>query len=795
MAKESETQTRTPVFRFKVHFEEKPAEPIHLVAYVFGRGGRFIASCPVKEGVVEFTLPAEQIKSARIFFAPVQKEPSGTPPTLKDMERQKAYEPLWQFDPKKHTYDLMPIPQEIWKLWPFCECRVRGTVIKVETYGGVTYEKPVCNARVHICEVDPIFYILPKIPDLEIWKIRDDLLRLIEHGWPIPPEPPEEINPHIKDPGYIDPIPPFAQGVNVFGKFEYGMLNPQPIPPGRTLGSIIEKVSLNPQPEPPAARFLAIGDKVTLNPQPLPPKVVMPQFPQEFVNSLLTDSIPLVRQALIDNFVYLKPFLCWLEPFWPYLLTCNELTTVMTDSQGRFDTYIWYFCFGDHPDLYFWVDYSIGGSWVTVYEPRIYCNTYWDYVCGSDVTIRIYDDRVQGCDDTPVLIGKKVVVKSIGREVGMGEIYRETAGSQEGQVIPGWIHASRSSPFGATLEPRVDFGDQLVPHGITHYRWSIRPLGSMNESDWQVLDATVQRHYRETTPPLSPPIYKSALVGPDPAVSGLLFKIEPELPAGGEYFEVLDEGYDLASAYLNTTKYAAGKYELKLEFFKKVAGNMVRVNLTTEGVELYELDVAPFTETTYTALVPTTDRLYIPGGPGTDVMGYRLVIHIDNRVCFGTINDVVVNGVGAGQCGFLEYSHLTDLATISFRASHPGNFAVFEFDVYRVSTYLPNASAPGAGWVGDRPEVDELSVSGFNRAGDTFTKDVTIQTLMNDNLPPNQTACTRAAFAETLHVYALATNGYYRLDGYDGPRYWEDPNQIAVKAFAITPVVPGSSTS
>jgi hypothetical protein len=176
-------------------------------------------------------------------------------------------------------------------------------------------------------------------------------------------------------------------------------------------------------------------------------------------------------------------------------------------------------------------------------------------------------------------------------------------------------------------------------------------------------------------------------------------------------------------------------------------------------------------------------------------MGYRLVIHIDNRVVFGTINDVVVNGVGAGQCGFLEYSHLTDNATITFRVSHPANFAIFDFEVFRVSTFLPNASAPGAGWVGDLPAVNEPLVSGYNLAGDTFTKNVTIFTLMNDALPPDQTACTRAAFAEVLRVYALATNGYYRLSGYDGPRTWEDPTQVAVKAFAITPAVPGSSTT
>jgi hypothetical protein len=99
--------------------------------------------------------------------------------------------------------------------------------------------------------------------------------------------------------------------------------------------------------------------------------------------------------------------------------------------------------------------------------------------------------------------------------------------------------------------------------------------------------------------------------------------------------------------------------------------------------------------------------------------------------------------------------------------------------VVRVSTTVSEASASGL--------VDDASANGFARSGDTFSKDVSIDTLMTSGLPPGQTPCIRAAFAETLHVRALATNGYDRLGGYDAPRP-EDPSQIGVKAFAITPV-------
>jgi hypothetical protein len=273
---------------------------------------------------------------------------------------------------------------------------------------------------------------------------------------------------------------------------------------------------------------------------------------------------------------------------------------------------------------------------------------------------------------------------------------------------------------------------------------------------------------------MSPVVYKSLQIGPDTTVTGSFTIIDPDLPAGGEDWEVLDEGYDLASAYFNTAALAPGKYELKLELFRKVGASMVRVNLMTEGVELYEItDPAPLVEGTYTTTAAVNDRVLIDPGTG-DVVGYRLVVHVDNRVCFGNIEDVTVDGVLAGQCGFLDYHKLTDLAHISFRASHPDNFASFHFRVVRVTTEIAEASASGL--------VEEATVNGFTRVVDLFGKDLTIDTLMSSGLLPGETPCTRAAFAESLHVYALATNGYDRLSGLDAPR----APQVDLRAFAIS---------
>ena len=165
------------------------------------------------------------------------------------------------------------------------------------------------------------------------------------------------------------------------------------------------------------------------------------------------------------------------------------------------------------------------------------------------------------------------------------------------------------------------------------------------------------------------------------------------------------------------------------------------------------------------------------------VIGYRLILLVDNRPCFGTIEPVsVAPGANDTKCGFQEYD-AGAVATISFRASHPGNYASFDFAVARVATALPSVTARGL--------VDAAAANGYGRSGDLFTKTPTVVTLLNDALPAGETPCTRAAFAESLHVAALATNGYDRLSGLDAPRpdpaHPAAPPQIALRAFAITP--------
>lgn len=727
MANNPETDQKTVTFR--IGAEGNPEKLIDATLYAFDAQGEMIASAPVRDGVARLDVKPFRLRRARLFVAPALPEKRGERPTIQALEKLKAYEPSWRFERGRSQYELLPIPEILWPFWLWCSCRVRGRVVKVETIGGITSEKPVCHARVHICEVDRILWILTKLPDVAIRRLRDELIVAIQRPVAIDPNPP-------------DPV--VSRAARVFGRL----------------------------------------DAVALNPQPLPPRAEV-SLPLELHGALSSGSTRLMRDALIKHIDLLRLYWCrwsWLDHF--YIYDCEELAVIETDEQGRFDTTIWYLC-GDHPDLYFWVEYSIDGAWETVYRPNIRCNTRWNYECGSEVTLKLRDPRVHGCGETREVLGKTVVVKTIGERASMGEIYRGSPDpAREGQRKEGWHHKTKPSPFGATLDPRVDFGTDLKEAGITHYRWSYRPLGSTLESDWREIQAAVSRHFRIKD--VTPPSYNTVQIGPDNSLAGYFFLVEPDLPPTGAYWQPRDNR-DLASAHFDTSLLAPGKYELKLELFRKVGSTMQRVDLTDESVDLFEVSVATPLPDSYSSSAATGDRLLINPENGHTV-GYRLVVHVDNRPCFGTIEDVTLGGAAAGRCGFLEYENLSDQARISFRASHPDNFATFKFELVRVATPLPAGSADGL--------VDDATADGFTRTGDTFWKNLPVDippppfppppSLMRSELPAGEVPCNRAAFAESLHVAALATTGYDRLSSLDAPRPG-DPAQVDLRGFAITP--------
>lgn len=760
-----------------VELEGSPKEAPDVSAFVFDPNGKLLAATPVKGGKAVVQVPSDDSRGTRILLGPsaLADRPGGA--TLEALQRAGAHEPSLKLDPRQRTLELLPIPEIDWIRWLLCPCRVRGRVVRPVNFNGQVQDMPICKARVHILEVDRFPFIVPKLPDDILLRIRDLLLER-EVLIPVPqPDPP----PFLIDPGFIDPSP------ELVARFQPAVADPV----GPAFKARHAAVATVPDTAPAhtaavtAATTPVLGRKVPVGrARHLRPEVrslaTAPELANDFHampkleldsatrTALSSDSLEAIRKALIDNALLIRPLFCGWPWLWPWF-TSDEVAVVTTDDNGRFDVTMWYPCKGDRPDLYFWVEYPLSGVWTSVYRPRMACNTYWDYACGSEVTIRVTDPRVPWCDDTPPLAGLQLSVVSVGGNVSFDEVQPESAGATAGLTTNG-------EPFGGSLEPAVWFGSGLLPSGVSHYRWSFRKVG---EADWRTSDRQVVRHYAEIGAG-GALTFKPFLLGPDPAVSSeVVFKIPPkDPPAGGDsWAPMISPRENNATAFFLSYLEAggdalagAGLYELKLELFKIVGGAPQRVNLTDAGIKIkVPVGAAPFGPGEVPAVDAPAPNLLMDAGK---VVGFRWVLHVDNNRCWRDIGDVMVGANAAGPCGFISYAP-GDTAAVTFRAFHPNGFATFGFGVTKGSSGgVPDASASGL--------VTDPAPNGFMSMGSGWCrKDVPVSTLLN----AAGTSCTKAAFAETLDIDALATDGWDRLSYLDsGPG-----DGASTKAFALEP--------
>jgi hypothetical protein len=753
--------------QFSVPFEEAPEESLDLAAYVTDRtSGEVIAAKPIKEGRFELELDPARAPNLSISIAPLSPIAGDELPTSGQLGRLRAYEPVFSFDPKVKKYDLQAIPVDLSKFWWWCLCRVRGKVVKPVTSGGVTVDMPVCHARVHICEVDPIWIILDRLPDPDIFRLRDDLLKAIERPFPTPPEPPW---PPSLEPGPGPIGPPDLGQIDVTDLEVEGA----PLPASFRVEAEPESAaSLAESVERPSAHALSA------------------QLPIEARAALSSPSAQSVRRALIDNAVLIYPWLCWWWWLWPWWWRCDEVAVVDTDGNGRFDVTIAYPC-SDQPDLYFWVEYYMNGAWTTVYAPWRPCGTYWDYDCTSEITIRITDPRVPYCDGIPSPEGKVVVVKTIGNRTSISEILGAAAATREGLTVGEGGIPGQDSPFAGTLELRADFGDALFASGVQKYQWSYRQIkdaaGNNVVDNWHVMTRDVVRHYRTFSG--GNPIDLSYKLGPN---AGNFFEVwnpvSSTTPVGDHLWQVDDAHEDLVSAFFETSLLdptltrdtnvighhtddaKAGRYELKLELFH---ANNSLVDWTQEGIGLFEANVpAPFGVNPMTTQPSPNEHRFLNVNGHT--VGFRLVVHVDNSFCDANIFDVTSGGNAAGPCGFIDY-HPNATAHVSFLARHVHDFAAFWFEVDKGSSgKVAPASVDAWAPTGVTP------VNGFVRnASWIWAKDIPVKG--SNSLVDSPSPCPdgRAAFAETIYVAATATDGWERAS-------WLDASATP-KAFALNP--------
>ena len=139
----------------------------------------------------------------------------------------------------------------------------------------------------------------------------------------------------------------------------------------------------------------------------------------------------------------------------------------------------------------------------------------------------------------------------------------------------------------------------------------------------------------------------------------------------------------------------------------------------------------------------------------------------DGMSVFGLIYNVQVDGAySSTECGFVRYKDKgTSDVNFRFRASHPNDFATFNFNVVRGNSSDPLSNADTGGMTGASTSNYALSAAGLYQNG------VNVGYLLG-------TCPDKAAFAEHLYVNGLHTNGTSILDDFDAS---------AVAAFALEP--------
>lgn len=662
---------------------DRTATTAQPVAYAFSSGGHLLTSQPIDEqGLASLAIAsAKDARAVRVMVGPAidQKEIQ-----ISDLLRRGAEEVRVRIDPEqmRSGVDFTILPEQ-WRCWLLGLCSVQGTLLKRAERDGSYLDFPVCNATIEIYEVDPLHWIIPRLPDFEIERLRDVI-----------------INPPIPDP------PPFRE---VF----------ESIPSLATISSTRSDV--------------------------VQPNLSIQQTNLQLVAR--TANTLQLRQTLLENLALIRPF-CYLFPRW---VTKRLIGRATTDNCGHFRSFFFRGCNNpDTPDLYFIAKQRVFPFLppITIYAPTpVSCHTYWNYACGTEVTLYTNSPLAITCNPCPPVIAPKgwVLFAAIGNHP-LSRIYGtsdELAATTTAQNIG---LTADGAPWGDLLRPRLEFDNSLREEmNIMYYRVSWRKGTTGN---FQPLSGDVLRHYtHEVGDDLVLEVYP---LGPK-VVNGVasLFEIPPSLPPLGQW-SIPDAVENTTSAKFPTQTFApaadAGKYQLKVELFD-ADGQPVVLEDGQSPVNYRVPNVADLSGTIDTEAAADLGLV-----DGTSMI---ITLHIDNNVCTAEIAPPTLNGMIANDCGVLQYSpDAPGSVTMPYQASHPNGFATYSFQLFRGAEQLTPPTVVGV------PVGSSGSFSATRSVGQLLD------------------SCPIAGFSENLYVAAMATDGWSRLSGYDRP---------AVRAFVLAP--------
>jgi len=719
---------------------DNPVPQQKLVALAFDRTGSLLRVGKVSSEAAYFDLDPKQLRAARVFILP---EPAGERDlkqlTLAQVERLVTFEPQLRFN-KEGAIVFENIPDHIVAKWLWHRCCVRGRITNRASVEGQFETYPVCNATVHVCEVDRLWLWIEKIPPYLLERLREGLLERIPVPWPWPGPWP---GPFPDGPILRDRLPEI----------------PRPIPiPDPAFGSramaLVNRLAV----AAPVVRALAPTEQLT---------TLRYQLQQQ-------DEVGL-RRLLVEEFVTLQPYFCYFPYIWPYIYHCDHVATVQTDNNGRYEACFWYQ--KDQPDVYIWIEYPFPTGPETVYRPSIACHTRWDYACGTDFDVQLHDSRIPPICGI-ILQGTSVAIRAIGHSVSPMAIQQQLTAQIPVPGIANFRTVGLTNyatgglggyspllvnqhlrPYTSSFPVIAQFGDGLPATGIRYFQLQYRrthnaaltmlinpanlnsgwkPLNSGSLSrrysiqvglDFQYLyyemgPFTVggQQVYR--IPPLDPQL---------PGVDGVPASTDPT--ARWSQYDRVQIG-QIATSQLDGN----GLYEFRIRFLN-ASGNLASVNADFFRVS------DPANPTT-TMAAPAD---YICAIGGNAVFQFRL--RIDNQAPTIAIEGVSLDGDDTvmTDCGFVEYDNTGQLIGIAFEASHPQDFALFGFNLERgrrLATTNHFLLGDAAGMVSGSKTPYTLGPDGKYRG--SFTVSDLLAGGCGD----------KAAFSEVLSIVGLHTDGY-----------------------------------
>ena len=366
-----------------------------LTALAYSATGKFLGRGKVKDGIADFGGGVESaaLKRARIFVLP---EPEGglafEKMSLEQVESLETFEPRLDFTDRGHL-NLSPIPDRLAPIWLWKKCRVRGRISNRTTVSGSLQTFPVCSATVHICEVDRIRYWFERIPL--------DILNRLRFG--------------LKD--RLEPVKkPFIPRLDRLDVADLRRVETTAALRNRPEIALLER---------PAIRT---AREATTNRLSVDARLSEAAFNASKIKeiSATLERLPDndLRELLINEYVFFRPYFCFFPFLWPYLYRCEEVAVARTDRNGRYEA-----CFYHQetaPDVYIWVTYDLPEGETTVYRPPVVCYTRWEYDCSSDIDVQLNDSRIQPTCGTP-LTGLTCAIRSIGTSVSPLEIEQDLA--------------------------------------------------------------------------------------------------------------------------------------------------------------------------------------------------------------------------------------------------------------------------------------------------------------------------------------------------------------------------------